>query len=261
MGQKKGKLAVRRRRKTRSNASPRLWRGLREWLRDGRMAGALLVLGCGLILGYFFLSPQFRIQDVEVLGNRVLPREEALKESGIVSGDNLFLIDVLTVKQRLEEIPYVQRARIERVLPNLVRLRIWERFPSVSWAPDNSPQRFLIDDSGLVLGPEQEGMEQLIYIVDKEGGALKPGDYVDVEAVQTAQQVFARLYNDLQVLLLPFEYRSERGITAVSMDGWRACFGNSEHLEEKVRNLAALLQSEVYFEEVDLRLPEQIRYR
>ncbi|MBN1483499.1 MAG: FtsQ-type POTRA domain-containing protein [Chloroflexia bacterium] len=251
----------RKKSKSRSSARPRLWRGLRAWGRDGRLVGALLALVSSLVLGYLLFSPTFQISEVGIQGNLALPQDEALRQSSIELGRNLFLLDVSLVRQRLEQIPYIQQVRVDRILPNQVRVRIWEKFPSVSWAPDNSLERYLVDDDGLVLGIEQEGMDQLIYIVDKEGVAVEVGEYVDVEAVQTAQQVFTRLYNDLGFTLLPFEYHSERGITAVSVDGWRACFGNGAHLEQKVLNLLTLLQNGIFFSEVDLRLPEQIRYR
>lgn len=253
-------LTRRRRRKSRSNATPRLWRGMWEWMRDGRLLGALMALGCALALGYLLLAPDFQVSQVDVEGNLVLPYEDAL-QYGQIMGANLFLIDVAEVRQRVESVPYVQRVRVERILPAQVCLRIWERFPSVSWWPVSSSQRFLVDDEGLVLSPERPGMSDLIYVVDVDGETVEVGDRVDAEAVRTVQQVFSRLYDDLGLALYPFEYQRGRGVTAVSADGWRACFGNSQHLEQKVRNLAALLQQGVAFNEVDLRLPDQMRYR
>jgi len=247
------------RRRARSNATPGLWRGLLEWARDGRLAGFLIATASAAVLGYLLLNPGFRVVEVEVQGNIVLPTSEAIRYSQAM-GINLFLLDTWEVNHRLTEVPYVERAQVERLLPNRVRLTIWERFPSVSWWPVSDPQRYLVDDTGLVLGTEQPGMSDLIYIMDLDGTSVQPSGHVDEEAVRTAQQAFSRLYNDLGISLFPFEYQEGEGITAVSATGWRALFGTSEHLETKVRNLAALLQSGIQFRLVDLRMPDQMRY-
>ncbi len=247
------------RRKVRPNATPRLWRGFLEWLRDGRLVGFLLALGSAGMLGYLLLAPAFQVEAVEVQGNVVLPSAEAIQYSQSI-GRNIFLLDDFRIADRLLEIPYVKEARIERSLPNRVRLVIGERFPRVSWWTINVPERYLVDDTGLVLGPEPPDMSDLIYVMDLSATPVSPKDHVDVEAVRTAQQVFSRLYNDLGIALYPFEYQPGRGITAVSAAGWRACFGTTDALEQKVRNLVALLQSGIEFTEVDLRMPDQMRY-
>jgi hypothetical protein len=247
------------RRKVRPNATPRLWRGFLEWLRDGRLVSFLLALSSAAALGYLFLAPAFQVEAVQVRGNTVLPSEEAITYSQAI-GRNIFLLDDFRIAERLLEIPYVREARIERSLPNQVRLVIQERFPRVSWWTVNVPERYLVDDTGLVLGPEPPDMSDLIYIIDLSATPVAPKDHVDVEAVRTAQQVFSRLYNDLSIALYPFEYQPGRGITAISAAGWRACFGTTAALELKVRNLVALLQSGIQFSEVDLRIPDQMRY-
>jgi len=246
-------------RKARSNATPGLWRGLLEWIRDGRLLGFLLALGSAVALGFFFLHPTFAVAEVNIEGNLVLPRAQAEQESQGL-GANIFLLNTLGVQERLTAIPYVRQVEIERYLPNRVRVRIWERFPSVSWWAVGAPQRFLVDNSGLVLGPEPEGMTDLIYIMDLGKNPIGPGDYVETEAVHTAQQIFSRLYMDLHIPLLAFEYQDGRGITAVSAQGWKACFGQSDHLEEKTRNLLSFLQSGIPFDWVDLRMLDRMIY-
>jgi len=246
--------------KARSNATPGLWRGLLEWLRDGRLLGFLLALGSAAALGFLYLHPTFAVAEVVVEGNKVLPAEQA-QENSQGLGANIFLLNTLGVQERLTAIPYVRQVEIERYLPNRVRVLIQERFPSVSWWALNAPQRFLVDNTGLVLGPEMEGMSDLIYVMDLDGKPVAAGGHVDVDAVQTAQQVFSRLYMDLHIALWAFEYQEGRGITAVSADGWKACFGESDHLEEKTRNLVSLLESGIAFRWVDLRMLDRIIYR
>ncbi len=247
------------RHKARPQAKPGLWRALGVWIRQGQLLGFLLALGSAAALAYIFLHPSFLVTEVTVDGNLVLPSEQARQVSQAL-GKNIFLLDTLAVTRRLTQVTYVQEALVERYLPSRVRLRIRERFPSVSWWTIDVPERYLVDNDGLVLGVELPEMSNLIYIMDLDKKPVLPGDHVDVEAVQTAQQVFSRLQSDLGLPLLAFEYQQGRGITAVSQNGWEALFGKSDHLEEKVRNLASLLQSGIPFEWVDLRLLDRVIY-
>lgn len=249
-------------RRPRAQATPGPARALLVWLKDGRLIGALLALASALALGYGLFHPRFLVASVEVSGQRALPADRAVRESGVL-GQNLFRLDPAEVEARLTTVPYVQRVRVERILPNRVRLVIYERFPGVSWCNSASTQdRYLVDEDGVILGPEEPGMPELIYIVntDPEAAPLTVHGQVDAEAVRTAQRVFSRLFGDLGISLLPFEYEPGLGITAVAADGWRAVFGTAERLDEKVGKLALLLRNGTPFVEVDLRKPNQIYY-
>ncbi len=257
-------LEKRQRKRIRSNARPRLGRALLRWAADARLLGALLTLGCASLLGYFYFSPTFRVSIVEVRGNRVIPSEEAVHYSQVLT-TNLFLLNPGEIEARLKKVPYIQDVRVGRDLPNRVILTVVEHLPSVSWCnKKDQARRFLVDDAGRILEAEPPGMSQLIYIIntDEEAPPLQPGGQVDGEAVRAAQQVFSRLYYDLHLPLLPFEYEKERGLIAVSQAGWRACFGDSADLERKVLFLVAFLRNPPSeFTEIDLRFPDQIRFR
>lgn len=248
-----------RRHKARPQATPGLWRGLGAWIRQGQLLGFLLALGSAAALAYLFLHPSFLVTEVTVDGNLVLPSEQARQVSQAL-GKNIFLLDTLAVTQRLTQVTYVQGVLVERYLPGRVHLQISERFPSVSWWTIDVPERYLVDNRGLVLGSEPPEISNIIYIMDLGKNPVQPGDHVDVEAVRTAQQVFSRLYNDMGIPLLAFEYRQGLGVTAVSPNGWKALFGQSDHLEQKVRNLASLLRSGIPFTWVDLRLLDRLIY-
>lgn len=262
--ERRDSLERRQGKRARPNARPRLWRALLQWAADARLPSALLTLGCAFLLGYFYFSPTFRVSIVEVQGNQVFPSEEAIRQSQVLT-TNLFLLDPAEVEARLEKVPYIHDVRVKRDLPNRVILTIVEHLPSVSWCNEkDEQQRFLVDDEGRIIEAEPPEMTQLIYVIDVDEDAppLQPGGQVDAEAVRAAQQVFSRLYYDLHIPLKPFEYEKERGLIAVSQAGWKACFGDSTDLERKVRFLAAFLRNPPSeFTEIDLRFPDQIRFR
>jgi cell division protein FtsQ len=70
----------------------------------------------------------FRVRQVDVRGSQYLAPREAVQASGITTSSNLF-DDVSPWKDALEKHPLIAEARIDRVLPNTVRLRITEVQP------------------------------------------------------------------------------------------------------------------------------------
>jgi cell division protein FtsQ len=73
-------------------------------------------------------TPAFNVRRVEVSGTRYLAPLEALRASGITRATNLFE-DASTWRAALERHPLIASARIERVPPFTVRLRITEAEP------------------------------------------------------------------------------------------------------------------------------------
>jgi cell division protein FtsQ len=83
------------------------------------------VLGGRLLLG----SGYFAVTTVRVENNQRLLQEEVLALSDIQQGSNIFDLDLDMIGGKIEENPWVASARVERVFPNEVTIRIEERQP------------------------------------------------------------------------------------------------------------------------------------
>jgi len=83
------------------------------------------VLGGRLLLG----SGYFAVTTVQVENNQRLLPEEVLALSDIEQGSNIFDLDLDMIGGKIEENPWVASARVERVFPNEVTIRIEERQP------------------------------------------------------------------------------------------------------------------------------------
>jgi len=95
----------------------------------------------------------FAVRDVYAAG-RVRTDKEALRvQLGVEVGQPILALDPDAAKARLEQLPWVDRASVERLLPDRVEVRLIERQPLALWQRDG---RFdLIDRGGSVIAQEE----------------------------------------------------------------------------------------------------------
>jgi len=88
----------------------------------------VLFLLAAAIAGYYFLSlPIWRIQDISVIGTRMLSAEEIKDLSGIPLSDNLFLTSFSRARDNLKKIAAIKNFHIYRIPPGTVLIKIEER--------------------------------------------------------------------------------------------------------------------------------------
>ena len=86
---------------------------------------------------------------IEVTGNRVVAREAVLQQFVKDRDRSVLRIPLETRRSQLEQLPWVESASVQRVLPNRVRVEITERTPIAFLRSAN--QLALIDAHGVIL--------------------------------------------------------------------------------------------------------------
>ena len=123
------------------------WRGTR------RSAPVLLaILGIALVAGAGWLgwrwvktSSRFALHELEVEGNVRVADAEVARAAGIAPGTNVFSITPATISARVEQSPWIARARAERRLPNRLGVTVEERRPAAAVLMDGL---YLADRTG-----------------------------------------------------------------------------------------------------------------
>ena len=141
--------------------------------------GALAVAGGGFAAVH---SPVLDIDHVEVRGTHVVTEEEVRAAAAVDVGDALLLVDTAALERRIEAIPVVGDARVERRLPGTLRVRIDERVPS-GWVRVESGV-VIVDGDGRVLETAAEApgsLPELVGLVSVPA----PGEQVEPRAVAT----------------------------------------------------------------------------
>jgi POTRA domain-containing FtsQ-type protein len=110
-------------------------------------------------------SEAFHINRVNIVGthNNVLIQRIQHMD---IQGQNIFLLDVAGLTQRIDALPQVASSELSKRWPNEVSIRVVERVPALLW---QTPQgTYSIDNQGVViaLASETSGIEHLNTIID-----------------------------------------------------------------------------------------------
>lgn len=84
----------------------------------------------GLLAGgvaFALLSPIFNIQEIQVVGNTIIPADTIISLSQLSKDQNIFKFINLQIEENIKENPYVNKVTVKRVLPSTVQIQIQER--------------------------------------------------------------------------------------------------------------------------------------
>jgi cell division protein FtsQ len=181
-------------------------------------------------IGLYF-SPLLRVRDVQVVGATAVSTDEVLSLARI-DDDSMLRIDLDAAERRVESIPMVREARLERRWPQTIRIEIIERAPWALWQIGDA--YYVIDNEGVVL-PGSAPIENAPVIKDITGQArLVPGDHVDRDAVVLSQALLQRVPEKLALNLSSLEYTPQQGLAVMTDAGYRVVVGDSQNVEYKL---------------------------
>jgi cell division septal protein FtsQ len=232
-------------------------------------AAALVVLGLALLT-----APQFQVEQVTVRRQSPSAQEAITRATQLsqVVGHNIFLVNTNRVAREVALVPSVLHARVIPQLPNVVEIEIVERVPVARWHAANGS--FLVDDQGVVVaeamasatgsatsGPP--GWPAALTVRDTTGRDVRPGDRVEQRALLAAREL-ARALPAAGAGVKEVEY-SPQGLVFVTDGGWRVIVGETEALNAKLANLAAIVElaraQDLKLVVVDLRPKERPFYQ
>ncbi len=110
------------------------------------LTAAVVLVG---FLGYrhALTSDYFKLSDILISGNERLKEEEVTASAGLKTDINIFAVDMVSVRQKLLDNPWVETAEVVRRLPGSIDIRVTERKPR---ALVNLDVLYLVDDMGRV---------------------------------------------------------------------------------------------------------------
>jgi len=117
------------------------------------------------------------LEEVLVTGRGETSREDLLTALGVARGAPMLTYDFESAKVRVENLPWVRNAHIERLLPNTLAVHLIERQPIALW--QNQDGFSLIDEDGdVIISAELDQYANLIHVVgddapNRVGGLLE----------------------------------------------------------------------------------------
>ncbi len=194
----------------------------------------------------------FVVKDIYLEGRESVPVNIVRQAAGLHQGDPLFATSVADIKQRLETIPAIRTAQVERVLPSTVHIHIVERHPVALW--QHGGQLNLIDDNGVVMsGGDAARHGNLMLVVGEDA----PEHAVELLTVMASEK-------DLM--------RQVKAAVRVGGRRWNVRFANGVEVKLPERDLAAawsrlsfMQQAQKMLERnvvaIDLRLSDRVYFK
>lgn len=120
----------------------------------------------------------FRVREVMVAGRRQTSREALADAVALDRGAAILGYDLAAAKARIESLPWVNEATVERMLPDTVLISIQEREPLALW--QNQGAFALVDVSGEVILRDDLGEFTDLLVVIGDGAPKQAADLVAI---------------------------------------------------------------------------------
>jgi len=144
-----------------------------------RVLVVLAALAAVAIAGWLVLqSPLLDVDDIVVRGAAQTPPAAVEDAAGVGRGDALVFVDLGAAARRVERLPWVATASVERDLPGELSIRVTERVPA-AWVRRAPDRVAVLDGDGRVLADAPEppaGIPELTGTgsIPVPGGVVRP---------------------------------------------------------------------------------------
>ena len=148
----------------------------------GLGSAAWASLGPGWVRARLGSLRLFRIENLQVGGNRTLTSAEVLAAAGLRAGESLLGLDLAAARARLAAHPRVREASLRRRLPGTIVVEIAERVPCVIVRADHD---YLVDAEGAIVAQAAAGSRSDLPVltgVEAIAGALTDRGAADLAA-------------------------------------------------------------------------------
>lgn len=119
-----------------------------------------------------------RIEEFSISGRRYTRESDIVAAVGAYYGDPILAIDPTDAKLRIEGLPWVERAEVERILPKTISVNVIERIPMAIW--QSNDLHHVIDTRGEVIIDQSPSDFLDLPVVSGDGAASAAAELVSV---------------------------------------------------------------------------------
>jgi cell division protein FtsQ len=142
----------------------------------------LIWLIVGVYRTWIAESKTFYTRRIEVLGNELLTKDEILHLGGLTPHSSIWKRDLCQVTEGIRVNPFVETVEVERLLPDVLRIRIEEKHPVALL--NLQGMFYCIDEDGLVLPSKPGKLYDLPVISGDFQGGVSVGSQAGGKRVQ-----------------------------------------------------------------------------
>lgn len=218
--------------------------------RDGRLAA--IVAQAQARVAAVGAELHLTVESVQVVGRERAESQAILAALGVKRGTPILGVDLDAAKTRLEAVPWIRSASVERLLPDTLFVSIVERAPLALW--QHGGKFDLVDQDGNVIPNADVGAYPALPQVVGDGAPAAAPDLVALLASEPGLQ--RRVTASVRVGARRWNIEFDNGVEVAlpedgASDAWHrlAALDRSDHLLE--RDVQA----------IDMRLPDRLVLR
>ena len=201
---------------------------------------------------FFFSNPDYTLKRVTLELDGVMTREDALAETGVREGENIFRVDLASAEKALRAVPLVGDVCIERHLPDHISITVTARKP-VAWVapiekdadPFDPEKSLLVDETGYLMKPRiiQPEFYHLPVIYGVQSDNIRDGEPLHNEDLHRALALLDEVARHPECLLNIRTMNISKGycVEVVSESNARITF-STEDYSEQLGRLRQLLE-------------------
>lgn len=209
------------------------------------------VLFFGIIIGgtvFAMTSPIFDIKNIEVSNNNIISAETIISLSGLSTENNIFQYKRTEVIKNIEENSYIESAKVQRKLPNTVKIEVEERTPKYS--VDYLGKYAYINTQGYVLEISEDSKGLPII----QGSATEEGDVVPNNRL--CNEDLEKLEDVIKIMDVAKENGIESKVTSIDISNKndysiyleeekkKVHLGDNSNLSNKMLYVVAIIEQE-----------------
>ncbi|WP_027632871.1 cell division protein FtsQ/DivIB [Clostridium hydrogeniformans] len=167
----------------------------RKFKRSLKKVVFFMIFMVAILITVAIKAPFFNISTIFVENNKIVSNDEILQKSPIKTGHNIFYFNKNNIIKSIQEIPYIEKVKIERQLPKTIILKVKEREAFFYGIFDKT---YYVFDKDMRVLEKRDNLEGL-NLVNVTGF-----DYSNVEVGHTIQDESVRkndLIKDISKLL------------------------------------------------------------
>ena len=221
-----------------------------------RVTVALSIVALVMAAAVATRTPLLDVDRITVRGAQRTSVEEVRRAAGVARGEPLLAVDGGAVARRVERLPWVASARVERAWPSTVEVQVTERVP-VAVVQVTDERAAVVDAEGWVVSIEERQADapaqpEEPLVLTGIAGRVAEGERLDDDA-RAALAVAAAVAERM-----PGEVASvSTELDATLVDGGAIRFGSAEDLAAKVTAAKTVLSDVdlACLELLDVRVP------
>jgi len=225
----------------------------------GVALGVIAVATAGVLIWLVFFTGAFGITTVEVKGNGIRTADYIRQESGAAAYHDIVTLPVGRISEKLEQDPWIRRARVSRRPLHTVIITVEERSPVALL--DCKGARFVVDGTGWVIeGAPAGGPVSLPVISGGDMSTPKIGAPIADRRVRDCVTVMSGMSQQLRSSMAMANPFDGRGQVFVSKDGFQVVYGSGSEKARKNEVLEAIMidarNNGRSTEYIDVRVPD-----